>query len=55
MIENEVYTKIVDYATYCFKCEFYDRTDEDEPCNECLTNPVRTDGSRKPVNFKERE
>lgn len=55
MSENEPYTKIVDYAGYCYKCKFADTKDEDDPCNECLTNSVRTDGSRKPINFKEEE
>lgn len=53
MIENEIFTKIVDYETYCQKCKHKDLNDTDDPCNECLTKSVRTDGSRKPINFKE--
>ena len=52
---EERYTKIVDYATYCPKCKHKDVNETDDPCNECLTYPVRTDGSRKPAFYKEED
>ena len=47
--------KMVKYEDYCKKCEHKPVKDHDDPCNECLDNPVRLDGSRKPINFKEKE
>lgn len=52
---EEGWNKFIDFAKYCPKCEYYDLEEMDDPCNECLTCPARTDGSRKPINFKERE
>lgn len=46
--------KFVDFAQYCSQCKYKDLKDTDDPCNECLTNSVRTDGSKKPINFKEK-
>lgn len=55
MIENEIVTKIVDYAKYCPQCKHRYLDDTDDPCNECMAHPARTDGSRKPMNFEEEE
>lgn len=43
--------KIVRYAEYCCQCKFSPVKGTDEPCNECLTNPVNED-SHKPINFE---
>lgn len=51
---EERYQKFVDFAQFCPKCKYADSKDTDDPCNECLTNPARTDGSKKPINFKEK-
>lgn len=46
--------KEVYYNDYCQKCEYYTTDEEDDPCYECLANPVNIE-SHKPVNFKERQ
>lgn len=42
--------KIVEYADYCPICKYKDLPEEEDPCNECLTNPVNED-SHKPTEF----
>ena len=44
--------KFVFFNEYCPHCENKALPDDEEPCNECLTNPVNQ-YSHKPVNFKE--
>ena len=44
--------KEVRFDEFCKLCKHKDLKDTDEPCNECLTNPVNLH-SRKPVNFEE--
>ena len=46
--------KEVNFFEYCRKCEHYKVNAWDDPCDECLTNPVNED-SHKPINFKEAE
>ena len=43
---------IVQFDEYCKKCAYYKRSESEDPCWECLDNPVNED-SRRPVNFKE--
>lgn len=50
--ENEY--KEVDFHKYCGICEFKNMKDADEPCSECLDNPINL-YSHKPVKFKEEE
>ena len=45
--------KFVDFNKYCNKCKYFTLKDSEEPCNECLTNPVN-EYSHKPVNYKEK-
>jgi hypothetical protein len=45
--------KIVKYDEYCDKCKHKDIPEDEDPCNECLTEPVNED-SRKPINYKEK-
>lgn len=45
--------KEVHFHDYCLKCEYYDRKEED-PCFECLENPVNL-YSHKPLKFKKSE
>lgn len=52
---EDTYPKFVDFAKYCPRCKFSETKETDDPCNACLTVPARTDGSRKPVNFKEED
>lgn len=43
--------KFVDFQKYCNMCEYRSKSESEDPCWECLTNPVNTD-SHKPVNYK---
>lgn len=45
--------KIVLFGEYCSKCKDYLKTEEEDPCRECLNIPVNTN-SHKPVYFKEK-
>lgn len=51
---NEGETKEVYFHIYCKKCQYVNRRDDEDPCNECLENPYN-EYSHKPVNFKEKE
>lgn len=42
--------KIVEFWEYCCQCKYSPLKQDQDPCNECLTNPVNED-SKKPVNF----
>ena len=44
--------KIVNYDIYCQTCKYKDLDGIEEPCNECLDNPVNED-SKKPVKYEE--
>ena len=46
--------KEVYYGEYCKACKHFDVDDADEPCNECLSNPINLH-SHKPVKFEEKE
>lgn len=43
--------KIVEFAEYCSTCKYSPLRGEEEPCNECLTNPVNED-SHKPIKYE---
>lgn len=45
--------KEVDFYKYCKTCEHEKINGDEEPCNECLTNPTNT-YSHKPINYKEK-
>ena len=47
-------TKLVEFDKYCVSCKHKRVPQTEEPCNECLTNPVNED-SHKPVLFEEKE
>lgn len=46
------FSKIVNFEK-CRTCQFKDTSPDDEPCDECLSNPAR-DGeeSHTPINYK---
>lgn len=46
--------KEVDYYEYCQKCKHKDKKEEEQPCFECLEEPVNL-YSRRPVKFEEAE
>ena len=42
------------FDEYCCTCEYGERDECKDPCNECLDYPVNID-SHKPVYWKEKE
>lgn len=44
--------KEVYFDKYCEKCEYKDKKEEEEPCCDCIAEPVNLH-SHKPVKFKE--
>lgn len=46
--------KEVHFHDYCVKCKYYDRKEGEDPCFECLENPVNL-YSHKPLKFKKSE
>lgn len=44
--------KEVYFNEYCETCKYKDLEESEEPCNECLTNPVN-EHSHKPVKYEE--
>ena len=48
-MEKEVY-----FGEYCKTCENEKKKEEDDPCYDCLNNPVNED-SHKPIHYKEKE
>ena len=52
-MEGEQY-KEVHFHEYCETCVHSEVKDVDEPCDECLDNPMNLH-SHKPVNWKEDE
>ena len=51
---NENGEKMVNFRLYCPKCKHYTVAQEDEPCNECLDNPMNV-YSEKPVKYEQKE
>lgn len=47
----ELNEKEVIFARYCPKCKYRLTKENDDPCEECLTNPVGY-GTRKPLKFE---
>lgn len=50
----EVIDKFVDFNKYCETCKYKDLGGAEDPCNECLENPVNI-GSVKPVKYEKEE
>lgn len=46
--------KFVEFDEYCNKCVNKDKAESEDPCFECLENPVNI-GSHKPVKFEEKK
>lgn len=44
--------KIVIFDKYCPKCKYYNKSESEDPCWECLDDPVNA-WSHKPVRFEE--
>lgn len=50
------FKKLVDYAGKCSTCKFEDVSPDDDPCDECLSNPAREgDESHTPINWKPKD
>ena len=49
---DEIVTHIVRYDKYCDSCKYSDCNPglDDNPCNDCLNEPVNEE-SRRPVNY----
>lgn len=45
--------KIVAFDIWCPKCKHRDKKEHQQPCDDCLSEPVNVD-SQKPVNWEER-
>ena len=43
--------KIVDFEQWCPECLYFGYDEADEPCHECLGEPVNAD-SHKPTKFR---
>lgn len=50
-MEDEQYKEVY-YHAYCNTCKYRELKDTDEPCNECLSEPVNLH-SHKPVKWEE--
>lgn len=46
--------KEVYFDQYCKTCKHKEKKDNEEPCDECLDNPINL-YSHKPVNYKEKD
>ena len=42
--------KEVQFFKYCERCEYFKTKETDDPCNECLSVPMRQ-FTAKPINF----
>lgn len=49
----EYVDKEVEFDKYCPYCAHVNEFDGDDPCDECLANPVNQN-SHKPINYKEK-
>lgn len=46
-------TKLVEFDKYCTKCNFAKVTEDNDPCDKCLSEPVM-ENTNKPMFFEER-
>lgn len=46
--------KEVYYDQYCHNCTYFSKPEDEDPCNECLYEPVNV-YSHKPVKYAEKE
>lgn len=45
--------KEVRFDEYCKTCKYEAKNEDQDPCDECLSNPVNL-YSRKPINWKKK-
>lgn len=48
---DEENTKEVYFHEYCSKCKYYDDSEADAPCDDCLAEPSNIN-SHKPIKFE---
>ena len=46
--------KEVYFDVWCKKCKHYKLSENEEPCNECLHQPM-AENSHRPVNYKKQK
>ena len=51
-MQDDAY-KEVNFYEYCRTCEHFEKDAEEDPCCDCLAEPVNLN-SHKPVNWEER-
>lgn len=51
---QENHEKIVEFEKWCGRCKYKELLGTDEPCNECLSYPVRMN-STKPEKWESKE
>jgi hypothetical protein len=52
-MSDENREKIVDFYEYCPTCKHEKLSEDDDPCYDCLNEPVNID-SRRPVNWEKK-
>lgn len=50
----EIKERMVEYFKYCPTCKHKDLNGWEDPCNDCLDNPVNV-GTDKPVKYEKKE
>ena len=50
----EFIDKFVEFDKYCKTCKHKKLKEHEDPCHECLNNPVNTH-SRKPIKYEKKE
>ena len=48
LMEKEVY-----FGEYCKTCKYEKLSEQDDPCYDCLNNPINED-SHKPIRWEEK-
>ena len=46
--------KFVKFELYCRNCKHYEKREDEDPCFDCLDNPVNV-YSHKPVKWEEKQ
>lgn len=47
----DITEKIINFNEYCKTCKHCDVVEFEDPCNDCLDNPVNTN-SKKPIHYE---
>lgn len=50
---EDIYKEVY-FGEYCKNCKYLEKKENEDPCDECLENPVNL-YSHKPINYKEKE